>query len=98
MLFINFYSGLTVVAIVLILSILYKGEFKNRLVLKDIGSYVQSISIVIAVGYSLVVLSEMGGIQDFSEKLHYSLLLIFYGVLINILLNFYIRITKKALN
>ncbi|WP_301629112.1 hypothetical protein [Paenibacillus apis] len=40
----------------------------------------------------------MSDIQDFSEKLHYSLVLIFYGVLINILLNFYIRIAKKALN
>ncbi|GAA0134924.1 hypothetical protein YSY43_17640 [Paenibacillus sp. YSY-4.3] len=100
MLFINFSSGLTIlaiVAIVLILTFFFKRDNKKSTVFKDMGSLIQSFAIAIAVGYSLVFLSEIGSVQDFSGKLHYSLVLIFYGVLINLIANIYARIVNKTI-
>ncbi|MGG4555477.1 hypothetical protein QNH46_02610 [Paenibacillus woosongensis] len=99
MLFINFSSGLTILAIVafvLILTFISKRDNKKSTVLKDMGSLIQSLSIAIAVGYGLVFLSEIGSVQDFSGKLHYSLVLIFYGVLVNLIANISARIVNKT--
>lgn len=100
MLFINFSSGLTIlaiVAIVLILTFIFKRNNKKSTVLKDMGSLIQSFSIAIAIGYGLVFLSEIGSVQDFSGKLHYSLVLIFYGVLVNLIANISARIVQKTI-
>lgn len=99
MLFINFSSGLTILAIaviVLILTFISKKDNKKSTVLKDMGSLIQSFSIAIAVGYGLVFLSEIGSVQDFSGKLHYSLVLIFYGVLVNLIANISARVVNKT--
>ncbi|MNJ38140.1 hypothetical protein D3C77_329810 [compost metagenome] len=99
MLFINFSSGLTILAIaviVLILTFISKKDNKKSTVLKDMGSLIQSFSIAIAVGYGLVFLSEIGSVQDFSGKLHYSLVLIFYGVLVNLIANISARVLNKT--
>ncbi|MOA57136.1 hypothetical protein D3C78_1812570 [compost metagenome] len=64
--------------------------------LKNIGSLIQSLSIAIAVGYGLVFLSNIGSVQELGENLNYSLVLIFYGVVINILINVYTRVVNRT--
>lgn len=93
--FINVSSGVTVIFISIILLLLYKGEILERL--KNIGSLIQSFSFAIAIGYALTFLSNIGSVQEFGEKLHYSLALMFYGVIINILINVYSKMAKKGI-
>lgn len=94
MFFINISAGLTIIIISLVLWFLYRGKWSERL--KNMGSLIQSFSIAIAVGYGLVFLSNMGSVQRIAEDLHYSLVLIFYGVVINILINIYTRVANRT--
>ena len=81
MIFINISALITVIIITLLLLMLFKDK-NNKLL--EIGNLTTLFTVAIAIGYSIIELSRVSSYQALGENLHFSLILILYGAIINI--------------
>lgn len=92
--FFNPWSLGCVVLATLLCFFLYRGMRSKKERLLGIGSFVQQVSVLVSLIYAVHWLSSLTSIQQIGPKLSFTLVTIIYGLLVNIIIKLYVRITS----